>query len=66
MVVANGAMAILLLVAVPGLEQWAAWDALQRALHLALWVGAAIATYVLVLRVAGVGLPELMGRRNRT
>jgi len=66
MAVANGAMALLLVLAVPGLEQWAAWGAPQRALHLALWVGAAVVTYVLALRVAGVDLAELMGRRNRT
>jgi putative peptidoglycan lipid II flippase len=66
MAVANGAMALLLVFAVPGIEQWAAWGAAQRALHLALWIAAAIATYVVTLRVAGVGLPELMGRGSRT
>ena len=59
-------MAILLLVAVPGLEQWAVWGATQRAVHLALWVGAAIVTYVVTLRLAGVELPELLGRRRGT
>jgi putative peptidoglycan lipid II flippase len=66
MAVANGAMAILLLFGVPGLEQWAVWGAAQRALHLALWVTAAIVTYVVSLRLAGVDLPELLGRRSRT
>ena len=65
MAVANGVMVILLLFAVPGLEQWTAWGALQRGLHLALWVTAAIVTYVVTLRLAGVDLPELMGRRSR-
>jgi putative peptidoglycan lipid II flippase len=66
MVIANGVMAVLLLFAVPGLEQWAVWGATQRALHLALWVTAAIAAYVLSLRLAGVDLPELLGRRSRS
>ena len=66
LVVANGAMALLLLIAVPGLEQWAMWSATQRAVHLALWVGAAIVTYVLALRLAGVDLPDLLGRRRGT
>ena len=65
MAIANSAMAILLLFAVPGLEQWAAWGTTQRVLHLVLWVTAAMATYVVSLRLAGVDLPELLGRRNR-
>jgi putative peptidoglycan lipid II flippase len=64
--VATGAMALLLLVAVPGLEQWAMWGAVQRAVHLALWVSAAIVTYVVVLRLAGVDLPGRLVRRRGT
>lgn len=66
MVVANGLMAILLVFAVPGLEQWAAWGSTQRALHLAMWIILAIVTYVASLRLTGLDLPELLGRRTRT
>jgi putative peptidoglycan lipid II flippase len=65
MALANGVMAALLLIAVPGLEQWAAWGATQRALNLALWVTAAMVSYVVALRVAGIDLHELLGRRKR-
>lgn len=64
--IANGAMVIMLLFAVPGLEQWAAWAASQRALHLALWIAAAILIYVVSLRLTGIDLQELLGRRSRS
>jgi hypothetical protein len=66
MVLANGIMAALLLFAVPSLEQWAAWGAVERALNLSLWVALALAVYVATLRVTGVDLTELLGRRKRT
>jgi len=63
--VANGVMATVLVLAVPGLDQWAGWGALQRALHLGLWVVVAMAVYVIALRLAGIDLPELLGRRKQ-
>jgi putative peptidoglycan lipid II flippase len=63
---ANGVMALLLVVAVPGLAQWAAWGAAQRVVHLALWIGAAMATYVVVLRIVGVDLRDLVGRHQKS
>lgn len=65
MSLANGVMALLLLFAVPGLEQWAAWGAMERALNLGLWVMAALAAYAVTLRLAGIDLLELLGRRKR-
>jgi putative peptidoglycan lipid II flippase len=66
MVLANVIMAALLLFAVPGLEQWAAWGAVERALNLSLWMALALAVYVATLRVTGIDLTELLGRRKRT
>ena len=66
MLLANGVMAAMLLFAVPGLEQWAAWGAEVRALNLGLWVTAALLVYVACLRLAGIDLPQLLGRRKRT
>lgn len=62
---ANGVMAALLLLAVPGLERWATWGALERVLHLAFWVMAAMAVYVVSLRAAGIDRAALMGRRHQ-
>ena len=64
MVLANGVMAVLLLFAVPGLDQWSAWSAMERAVNLGIWVMAALLVYVAVLRLAGIDLPELLGRRK--
>jgi putative peptidoglycan lipid II flippase len=64
MLLANGAMAALLLLAVPGLEQWAAWSGTARALNLALWIAAALAVYVITLRLAGVDPTALTGRQR--
>ncbi len=66
MALANAVMAALLLIAVPNLEQWAAWGATTRVANLALWVMAALGSYVSTLRLAGVSLRELLGRHNRT
>ena len=65
MLLANGAMAALLLLAVPDLEHWAAWGAAARAANLAMWVAAAAAVYVITLRLAGMDLADLFGRRKR-
>jgi len=64
LLLANGVMAALLLIAVPGLEQWAAWGSATRALNLGLWVVVAIVVYVVSLRIAGIDLAQLLGRRR--
>lgn len=66
LMLANGIMAALLLFAVPGLEQWVAWGAVERALNLSLWVALALAVYIATLRATGIDLTELLGRRKRT
>lgn len=66
MLLANGVMAALLLIGVPGLEQWASWNAAQRGLNLGLWVGAALLVYGVTLHLLGVNLAGLLGRRKRT
>jgi putative peptidoglycan lipid II flippase len=64
LLLANGAMAALLLWGVPGLESWVAWDTAARAANLALWIAAAAAVYVITLRLAGMNLAELLGRHR--
>lgn len=64
LLLANGAMAALLLWAVPGLKSWVAWDTAVRAANLALWIAAAAAVYVITLRLAGMNLAELLGRHR--
>jgi putative peptidoglycan lipid II flippase len=52
-----------LLAGVPGIEAWLARDPLGRALWLLLWVAAGIATYFLVLRLAGVRFSSVWNKR---
>jgi putative peptidoglycan lipid II flippase len=56
---AGGALAAILLWAVPALPEWIAWGFGMRALHLLLWIGIGAAAYFLVLRAGGVQFAEL-------
>lgn len=55
---AVGAMAAVLLILVPPTEVWLAWDALQRAWRLGLWIAVGGALYLLVLFVSGFRLSQ--------
>jgi putative peptidoglycan lipid II flippase len=65
LLLANGAMAALLLIGVPGLEQWADWGNAERALNLGMWISAALLLYGVVLRFCGVNLLSLLDRRKQ-
>lgn len=70
MLLANGAMIALLEWGVPGRKAWLAWDIWHRIGNLALWVGAAMALYFLVLLLMGVRPRDLLmapsGKSPRT
>lgn len=58
-VLAGGVLAAMLAWAVPGTGEWLAWTAGQRVTQLLVWVVAGIATYFVVLRLAGLRLLSL-------
>ena len=61
---AGGALAALLLWAVPGIDDWLAWGAGQRILQLLGWVAAGVVAYFVALRLAGLRL-LVMWREGR-
>lgn len=60
MLFANGMLAALLWLAVPGIEQWLAWSGGERVAMLLVWVVAAIALYAACLALAGVRVSALL------
>ncbi|HET7569258.1 MAG TPA: murein biosynthesis integral membrane protein MurJ [Gammaproteobacteria bacterium] len=52
--IANGAMAAVLAVGVGPLSLWLGWAGLERAWHLALWIGVAVVVYFAVLLLSGL------------
>lgn len=59
---ANGVMAVMLWFAVPGVDQWVAWDAAERVVQLLIWVVAAMVVYAGCLALAGIKLAALLVR----
>ncbi|MGB5605901.1 MAG: murein biosynthesis integral membrane protein MurJ [Gammaproteobacteria bacterium] len=66
MLLAGGALGLLLVVAAPASTAWLAGSAMQRAIDLLIWVGAGAALYLVVLRVCGVRLSLLWPRGQGT
>ena len=52
--IANGAMAAVLLAVTPATTQWAEWGVISRATHIGLVICAALLTYILILLVVGI------------
>ena len=63
-VVATAVMIAVIGFAVPSLPEWLGWSLSGRALHLAVWVGAGLASCLAVLVVLGLRPADLAGRRE--
>lgn len=64
LLLANGALAALLLFAVQPIEVWFAWSAVERVSHLMLWIGIAVVGYFSVLWLSGLRLVMLKSPLN--
>ncbi len=56
---ANTLLALMLWYGSGGLQMWLAWDVLERAAHLAAWIGAAAVAYFVCLWAFGVNLRQV-------
>ncbi len=61
LLLANGAMGAMLLLWAGDIPQWMGWHALQRAWHLAAWIGAALIVYFGMLQLTGIRVSQLRG-----